>query len=97
LLVLCFYVVLWCKQRFQVLGFSGELRGEDGVCCVFLEDLFGSKFSDLDLRFSLHDCTTPTSRLGSPASSESLDVRRVLHRPLLTGAWQSHAKDLPGV
>jgi hypothetical protein len=80
-----------------VPGFSGEIRTEDGVCCVFLEDLFGSKFSDLNLRFSLHDCTTPTSRLGYPASSESLDVRRVLYCPLLTGAWQSRARDLPGM
>jgi hypothetical protein len=77
-----------------VLGFSGELCGEDGV---FSGDLFGSKFFDIDLRFSLHDCTTLTSRLGSLASSESLDVRRVLQRPLLTGAWQSRARDLPGL
>jgi hypothetical protein len=101
-----FFLVCWffvfllffgASRGFQVLGISDELRGEDGVCCVFLECLFGSKFYDLDLRFSLHYCTTPISPLGSPASSESPDVRCVLHRPLHTGAWHSRAKDLPGV
>jgi hypothetical protein len=82
-------------KGFQVLGFSGVLRGEDGVCCVFLEGLFGSKFYDLDLRFSLHYCTTPASPLGSSAFSESPDVQRVLHRPLHIGAWHSRARPFP--
>jgi hypothetical protein len=93
-----FLLFFGASKGFQVLGIFGELRGEDdGVCFVFLECLFGSKFYDLDLRFSLHYYTTSASPLGSSVSSESPDIRHVLHRPLHTGAWHSRARDLPGV
>jgi len=78
-----------------VMGLSGELSGEGSsrALCVFGRFVW-IKILDLDLRFSLHYCTTPASPLGSPASSESPDVRRVPHHPLHIGAWHSRARDL---
>jgi hypothetical protein len=64
---------------------------------VIFEKVLWLKFSDLDLRSSIHYYKTRTSSTGSSVSPTSTDGLRSLHRCLHASAWLPRARELFGL